>query len=125
MLVLLNTIMNSAYVQVGDIMVTTVQYEMSINLAAKAKKLGFDLQTRNSSFILLPKSGIVSLLVTETTGRNFASADELAQFLNGWDAAISLLSKRAGLTHDEIKSRIEQQQVMDTLADKRRRSVRL
>lgn len=106
-------------------MINASQYAQATQASAAAKKSGFELVVSGNNFILNPVSGFASLFFKEEPVIRYGDLENTMSFLRGWDAFAKQLTNQAGIDLSEVKSRIEQQRIADTLAGKRRRSVKI
>jgi hypothetical protein len=105
-------------------MISAAQYAQAMQAASSAKKAGFELEVSGSRFVLKPANGFASVLLKDETLVHYDNLENAAAFLRGWEIFSKHLTSVAGIDLTEVKSRIEQQRVADTLAGKKRRAIR-
>lgn len=103
-------------------MISAAQYAQATHAAAYAKRIGFDLDVSSNRFILKPQSGFASILLKDDSYIQYDNLETMLAFLRGWEVLAKHMTSLAGLDVNEVKSRIDQQKVADTLSGKRRRS---
>lgn len=103
-------------------MMTPKQYNDAMELTNKVKRAGFELDVEGNRFCIMPKTGFAALLYPTSDKLRVDTVGDVIAFVHGWHAFAKALESATGIDIDEIKSRIDQQKVADTLAGKRRRA---
>ena len=101
---------------------TPKQYNDAMDLANKVKRAGFELEVASNRFCITPKTGYAALLYPTDDKLYVDTVNDVIAFVHGWHAFAKALESATGIDVDEVKSRMEQQKVADTLAGKRRRT---
>lgn len=103
-------------------MISSTQYSQAMQASSMAKKAGFEMEVASNRFVLRPNNGIAAILLKDEAMVHYDNLEGAMAFIRGWDAAARHLASVAGIDATEIKSRVEQQKVADTLSGKRKRT---
>ena len=106
-------------------MITATQYAQAMQAASFAKKAGFELGVVGNKFELRPINGFASVLLEGKDAIHYDNLENAIAFLRGWEVLSRHMTNLAGIEVAEVKSRTEQQRVADTLAGKRRRTLKV
>lgn len=106
-------------------MINASQYAQAMQAASFAKKAGFDMEVTGNRFTLKPNNGVAAILLKDETAIQYDNLENAVAFLRGWEAAARHLASLAGIDVADVKSRVEQQKVADTLAGKRRKTLKI
>lgn len=106
-------------------MISSTQYSQAMQAASMAKKAGFEMEVSGNRFVLKPNNGIAAILLKDEAMVHYDNLESAMAFLRGWEAAGRHLASVAGIDVAEVKSRVEQQKVADTLSGKRRRTMKI
>lgn len=98
-------------------MTTASQFKKMKKIEKGAKKAGFSLVAFENDVTLEPVKGVPFLLFSESpnTYPSFSTLDHLEQYLDGWCELLQYLEQYCGLSEEEIKDRILQHKVLNTL----------
>lgn len=105
-------------------MISASHYAQAMQAASFAKKAGFEMEVSGNRFLLKPSNGLAAVLLKDEAMIHYDNLENATAFLRGWEAAARHLASLAGIDVADVKSRVDQQKVADTLSGKRRKTLK-
>lgn len=100
-------------------MVNPDQYRLVRLAVERIRNMGFNLIAHSNSFSIVPARRAAMHVLPISWDKKFATLEETIAFCEGWYLMERQISKKCGFDLKEVKSRVEQQRVLNALKGKK------